>query len=376
MKSLLRFFATALLLLAPITAHAQDNTLKLEVLQGGTRAKLWSAGTARLNCSTGVTCTLDPVNGRVDITASGSVSGANPSAPIGLSAVNGSASTFMRSDAAPALSQSITPTWTGQHTFAIGTITTSTPSPNITQTWNSSGITFTAIKASITNTASASGSLLMDLQVGGASQFSVRRDGVIFAPTLSTTGLAGNQTLTLTGNNTASVLVSSIALFSTSPQGLSLTSNGGVYFTNSTSNPNTTTVGGYDSPSAGVILANAGSNTTVGVFRGNREVVAKTANYTVVARDTGRFFTNAGASGEVDFTLPTAAAGLTYIFYVDAAQTLKVIAGASTTIRVAGSVSASAGNITNATTGGSIRLTAISTTQWVAEYSQGTWTVN
>ena len=42
---------------------------------------------------------------------------ANPSASIGLSAVNGSATTFMRSDAAPALSQAIAPTWTGLHTF-------------------------------------------------------------------------------------------------------------------------------------------------------------------------------------------------------------------------------------------------------------------
>ena len=44
-------------------------------------------------------------------------SGANPTATIGLSAVNGSASTFLRSDGAPPLSQSITPTWTGLHKF-------------------------------------------------------------------------------------------------------------------------------------------------------------------------------------------------------------------------------------------------------------------
>lgn len=43
---------------------------------------------------------------------------ANPSASIGLAAVNGSASTAMRSDAAPALSQAIAPTWTGLHTFS------------------------------------------------------------------------------------------------------------------------------------------------------------------------------------------------------------------------------------------------------------------
>ena len=47
-------------------------------------------------------------------------SGANPSASIGLSAVNGTATTFMRSDAAPALSQAITPTMTGVWTFTAG----------------------------------------------------------------------------------------------------------------------------------------------------------------------------------------------------------------------------------------------------------------
>lgn len=42
---------------------------------------------------------------------------ANPTATIGLSAVNGSAATAMRSDGAPALSQSIAPTWTARHIF-------------------------------------------------------------------------------------------------------------------------------------------------------------------------------------------------------------------------------------------------------------------
>jgi hypothetical protein len=48
---------------------------------------------------------------------------ANPSASVGLSAVNGSAATFMRSDAAPALSQSIAPTWTGDHAWSNAKIT-------------------------------------------------------------------------------------------------------------------------------------------------------------------------------------------------------------------------------------------------------------
>lgn len=45
------------------------------------------------------------------------VSPANPSASVGLSAVNGAANTYMRSDGAPALSQAIRPMWSDQHAF-------------------------------------------------------------------------------------------------------------------------------------------------------------------------------------------------------------------------------------------------------------------
>lgn len=43
---------------------------------------------------------------------------ANPTASVTLSAVNGAATTAMRSDASPPLSQSIAPTWLGAHTFS------------------------------------------------------------------------------------------------------------------------------------------------------------------------------------------------------------------------------------------------------------------
>lgn len=75
----------------------------------------------------GTNITLTPGDSTITIAAAGSsVSGANPSASVGLSAVNGSASTFMRSDAAPAISQAITPTWTGAHTFRQDYITSTT----------------------------------------------------------------------------------------------------------------------------------------------------------------------------------------------------------------------------------------------------------
>lgn len=48
-------------------------------------------------------------------TISAAVTFANPTASLGLTAVNGVATTAMRSDAAPALDQTIAPTWTGTH---------------------------------------------------------------------------------------------------------------------------------------------------------------------------------------------------------------------------------------------------------------------
>lgn len=79
-------------------------------------------GTVTANGSTGTSGQVLTSNGASDVTWSTVTvpAAANPTASVGLSAVNGSAATFMRSDAAPALSQSIAPTWTGQHLFTNG----------------------------------------------------------------------------------------------------------------------------------------------------------------------------------------------------------------------------------------------------------------
>ncbi len=55
---------------------------------------------------------------------------------------------------------------------------------DIAQTWNTTGIP-TLIKANVVDTASSSGSLLMDLQTGGVSQFRVAKNGRIVAQTLT-----------------------------------------------------------------------------------------------------------------------------------------------------------------------------------------------
>ena len=66
----------------------------------------------------------------------------------------------------------------GNGTFATGTITTSQPI-TLTQTWNAGAVTFTGLFANITSTASAAASLLMDLQVGGVSQLTLNKLGVV-----------------------------------------------------------------------------------------------------------------------------------------------------------------------------------------------------
>ena len=78
----------------------------------------------------------------------------------------------------------------------------------------------------------------------------------------------------------------------------------------------------------------------------------------------------------MNHNLPTAAAGLTYTFVVQVAQNLRVTAASGDTIRVAGSVSAAAGNIVNAVVGSTVTLLAINATEWIALGTPaGTWTV-
>lgn len=50
---------------------------------------------------------------------------------------------------------------------------------DMTDTWNDGATTFTAIKMNVTNTASANGSKLLDLQVGGTSKAVLKKDGAI-----------------------------------------------------------------------------------------------------------------------------------------------------------------------------------------------------
>lgn len=96
------------------------NTLQITAL---TASKVVFTDASKNLTSTGIGTSSQFIKGdgsldsSVYITSASLPTGANPSASVGLTAVNGSASTFMRSDGAPALDQAIAPTWTSQHIF-------------------------------------------------------------------------------------------------------------------------------------------------------------------------------------------------------------------------------------------------------------------
>jgi hypothetical protein len=93
-------------------------------------------GSRQMSAGTGIAFVDNGPGSTLEIHATGAVAGpANPTASVGLAAVNGAAVTYMRSDAAPALDQAITPTWTGLHTFGLGlNISLVSPFARLTET--------------------------------------------------------------------------------------------------------------------------------------------------------------------------------------------------------------------------------------------------
>lgn len=79
-------------------------------------------------------------------------------------------------------------------TLTGGPVLASAPLIDATQTWNGIAATFTALRVNVTNTASATASLLMDLQVGGTSVANIRRDGRVLATSFALVAGANSGT--------------------------------------------------------------------------------------------------------------------------------------------------------------------------------------
>ena len=87
--------------------------------------------------------------------------------------------------------QTVATTLLGSTSLTGDTLTVaSAPVLNLTQTWSNISTVFTGVKLNVTNTNSASGSMLMDLQIGGTTFFNVDK-----------IGSANANRFTLNGNN-------------------------------------------------------------------------------------------------------------------------------------------------------------------------------
>lgn len=97
-------------------------------------------------------------------------------------------------------------------------------------------------------------------------------------------------------------------------------------------------------------------------------IAAKTSNYAVTAADCngGKVFTNEGAAGMIEFTLPSAVANMKVSFVVQDSDGLKIIANTGDTIRFMGAVTAAAGAIKSDDIGNTITLICINAAEWIA----------
>lgn len=162
---------------------------------------------------------------------------------------------------------------------------------NMADTWNNVATTYTAIKMNVTDTASASGSLLLDLQVGGASRFRIRKDGSLFLN--STTGRlyqyggAARWVFTDQGSNANCIWIQT----TDAPFALGLASTVNLTWTSSTDVAASPTLFLRRRADANLQLGAADAASPVAQTLGVQSVVAGTTN------TAGADFTIAGSQG-------------------------------------------------------------------------------
>ena len=140
-----------------------------------------------------------------------------------------------------------------------GVVTVSTPCLDLSQTWNNAGAPFTGLKLNVTDTASAVGSLLMDLQVDGVSKFRVGKGGGLISSAGVYHYLGGLSSTAITTPSDGSVRISNSAgtnIFDLTASGSGLaTLSGGL----TAAGGITSTSGDFTAPSGGqLIFANRG----------------------------------------------------------------------------------------------------------------------
>jgi hypothetical protein len=240
---------------------------------------------------TGVT-----IAGDGTLSVSGGASGANPTGTVGLAAVNGVATTFMRSDAAPPLSVAITPTWTGLHTFSGGvtatgainltggTVTVPTIAGSTDSTTSAASTAF--VQAVATSKASTTTPVVDGTAAVGVATTFARADHVhptdasraplaspSFTGTVSSAGQVSITTagsgLTVRGGTNAKIGTATLASGVATVANTSVTANSRIFLTvqNGTATTGSVSVGTITAgTSFTIVSSNTGDATTVAYF--------------------------------------------------------------------------------------------------------------
>jgi hypothetical protein len=164
-------------------------------------------GTASPTLTQGSNVTITGSWPNYTIAASSGCSGANPTGTIGLTAVNGTSSSCVRADGAPALSQAIAPTWTNTHTFSVAPVLNAGASIASATALNWGG-THTAITMTSGGVANIDSDAGLNMRVGGASSFTAAvqiaaaGNVTVNAPTsgvaLTVNGISGQNVINVT----------------------------------------------------------------------------------------------------------------------------------------------------------------------------------
>lgn len=102
-----------------------------------------------------------------------------------------------------------------------------------------------------------------------------------------------------------------------------------------------------------------------------------TTDDTLTVEERGSLHTNQGAAGEVILTLPGAVAGDTYLFYLDAAQYLRIKAAGGDVIRLGTAGATVAGGYVRTNARGSgLFVFALDGTTWGTEITGGMWLID
>jgi len=177
-------------------------------------------------------------------------------------------------------------------TITGATVTASAPVLSYTQTWNNAAVTFSGLLANYTDTASATASSLIRLQIGGADRFVVRKDGAVITgswagTTIAATAGGTGQSTWVTGELVYSSATNTLRGLTIGSTGQALIVSGGI--------PSWQTI-----TSVGTITTGVWNGTTIAETRGGTGQATYTTGDTLYSSSANTLSKRSiGTSGQV-----------------------------------------------------------------------------